>query len=35
MKLRANVDPNKCRLRKDSPDSPRRLLDCLLAYKDF
>jgi serine/threonine protein kinase len=34
MRPRKTIDPNTCRLRKDSPDSPRRLLDCLAAYKD-
>jgi hypothetical protein len=33
MKPRKVSNPNSCRLRKDSPDSPRRLLDCLAAYK--
>jgi hypothetical protein len=27
------IDPNKSRLRKNSIDSPRRLLDCLPAYR--
>lgn len=35
MRPRKAVDVNNCRLRRDSPDSPRRLLDCLAAYKDF
>ena len=29
------VDPENCRFRKDSPDSPRRLLDCVGAYKGY
>lgn len=29
------IDNTKVRNRKDLPDSPRRLLDCLAAYKDF
>lgn len=34
MKPRNNTDPNTCRLGRDSPDSPRRLLDCLAAYRE-
>lgn len=34
MRPKKTIDINNCRLRKDSPDSPRRLLDCLAAYKD-
>jgi hypothetical protein len=34
MKLRVDVGVKKNCLRKDAPDSPRRLLDCLQAYKD-
>lgn len=34
MRPRKTIDINNCRLRRDSPDSPRRLLDCLAAYKD-
>jgi ribosome-binding factor A len=34
MRPRKTIYINNCRLRRDSPDSPRRLLDCLAAYKD-
>lgn len=34
MRPKLTIDPDRCRLRKDSPDSPRRLLDCVGAYKD-
>lgn len=30
---RVTIDPSTARLRKSSLDSPRRLLDCLAAYK--
>ena len=29
------IDPNSSRLRKSDPDSPRRLIDCLAAYKGY
>lgn len=29
-----NIFENRMR-RRDSPDSPKRLLDCLIAYKQF
>lgn len=29
------IDPNTSRLRKSDPDSPRRLIDCLAAYKAY
>jgi hypothetical protein len=31
------IDLTKCRLRKrdDSPESPKRLLDCVAAYKRY
>ena len=36
MRARPSIDPNQCRLRRsDSPDSPRRLIDCLAAYKEY
>ncbi len=30
-----SIDPNTSRLRKSDPDSPRRLIDCLAAYKAY
>lgn len=35
IKTRQTIDPSQARLRKNSPDSPRRLIDCLAAYKPF
>lgn len=30
-----NIDPSTSRLRENDPDSPRRLIDCLAAYKAY
>lgn len=35
MRPKLTIDPDRCRLRRNSPDSPRRLLDCVGAYKGY